>query len=327
MKFFNIDTHISVIADLKYIFTELGHKVDFWSLSGHRWVFNLPPCTSPIINESNWQQINEQMVDKFFVTHYKDLDRYDAFISSNLPIFLKLFEKFKKPIIVVAGTRYDFPVIDDADRLAWLEDSLNNNQNLILVANNEFDKRYSEKFLKRKWQHISSLCLYTNEKYCPTDYRRVVFSKRVMFSKLPVQSIQDTVHQSQLGRYTWKQLYSYRDIIHFPYNVSTMSLFEQSSAGVQILMPSMKFCRELLDQGVPLFSEITFPNNDPKRSRHQFLSEDWLKSCDFYNGVINVHYFDSIRELNAKQGDGRPTLSTDNKDRVYASWKKILKQL
>jgi len=82
-----------------------------------------------------------------------------------------------------------------------------------------------------------------------------------------------------------------------------------------------------LDQGVPLFSEITFPNNDPKRSRHQFLSEDWLKSCDFYNGVINVHYFDSIRELNAKQGDGRPTLSTDNKDRVYASWKKILKQL
>ena len=35
MKFFNIDCHASVIADIKYIFEKLGHKVDHKSLSGH----------------------------------------------------------------------------------------------------------------------------------------------------------------------------------------------------------------------------------------------------------------------------------------------------
>ena len=39
MKFFNIDLHISVIADIKKIFTDLGHEVDDWSLSGHAWAF------------------------------------------------------------------------------------------------------------------------------------------------------------------------------------------------------------------------------------------------------------------------------------------------
>jgi len=36
MKFFNIDLHISVIADLRRIFNDLGHEVDDWTLSEHR---------------------------------------------------------------------------------------------------------------------------------------------------------------------------------------------------------------------------------------------------------------------------------------------------
>ena len=35
MRFFNIDLHISVIADIKKLFKELGHRVDDISLSGH----------------------------------------------------------------------------------------------------------------------------------------------------------------------------------------------------------------------------------------------------------------------------------------------------
>ena len=39
---FNIDLHISVIADLKNIFESLGHEVESKSLSGHTWVFEKP---------------------------------------------------------------------------------------------------------------------------------------------------------------------------------------------------------------------------------------------------------------------------------------------
>jgi hypothetical protein len=52
MLFFNIDCHVSVISDIKNIFTELGHKVYNWSLSGHNWIFNFSECNSPVGNSN-----------------------------------------------------------------------------------------------------------------------------------------------------------------------------------------------------------------------------------------------------------------------------------
>lgn len=41
MKFFNVDCHVSVIADLKNIFKNFGHEVTSWSLSGHTMTIDL----------------------------------------------------------------------------------------------------------------------------------------------------------------------------------------------------------------------------------------------------------------------------------------------
>jgi len=176
VKFFNIDCHISVISDIKNIFESLGHKVDHWSLSGHRWVFDFEKCESPVINENNWANLNEEIVDRFYDHHKKYLDSYDAFICAYPPCFLKLFEKFNKPIIVIAATRYDHPFTNDNVRLNWLEDSLKNNKNLILIANNEFDKKYCEHFLGNEWQWIPSLCDYTKAEYRQIKEQYILFS-------------------------------------------------------------------------------------------------------------------------------------------------------
>lgn len=313
MLFFNIDCHISVISDVKNIFTKLGHQVHNWSLSGHNWIFNFTECNSPAINKYNWKNINEQMVDYFYLTHKYELDKYDAFICCYPPIFLKLFEKFNKPIIVIAATRYDYPVIDDPYRLSWLEDSLNNNKNLLLVANNEFDKKYCEKFLKKEWLHIPSLCDYTNEKYNKTKEQSIIFSKFNIDSKY--------IHQSQLGNYSWKDLYSYDSIIHFPYNVSTMSIFEQYNAGIPLAFPSLEFALELIKNGIPLFSEIVFPNKNPDRQIDSFLNQEWLKYSDFYNKTIECNLFNSLdlkQLFNFKQ---------KNYDTIMNSWSIILSSL
>ena len=45
---------------------------------------------------------------------------------------------------------------------------------------------------------------------------------------------------------SWDALYHRRALIHFPYEVSTMSLFEQYSAGAVLLFPSKRFCQELM---------------------------------------------------------------------------------
>ncbi len=288
MNFFNIDCHVSVISDIKNIFTKLDHTVDNWSISGHRWVFNFAPCPSPIINADNWKSIDEKMVDDFYRNHKEELDKYEAFICCYPPIFLKLFEKFNKPIIVVAATRYDYPVIDDPIRLSWLEDSLNNNKNLILVANNEFDKKYCELFLKKEWQHIPSVCDYTNHKYKDTKKQSLVFSK------FPIQT--EHVLQSNLGKYSWEHLFSYKNIIHFPYNSSTMSIFEQYQAGMPLNFPDIDLAISLIKAGIPLFSEITFSNNNADRKSSNFLTKEWLSYSDFYNGTIECSYFKSLEE-------------------------------
>ena len=317
MRFFNIDCHVSVIADVRNIFESLGHSVDHWSLSGHKWIFNLPSSPSTVISEHNWRNLDERMVENFYQAHKSELDQYDAFICAYPPCFLKLFEKFNKPIIVIAATRYDYPFIDDIKRLAWLEDSLNNNKNLILIANNQFDQKYCEHFLTKKWKWIPSLCAYTNSKYKPTK------NKSIIFSKFGIESNERILHQSQLGSYSWGDLYSYREIIHFPYNVSTMSIFEQYEAGVPLRFPSLDFAIQLIEQGCPLFSEIVFPNRNPKRQPNIFMNKDWLQYSDFYNGTIKADLFDSLEFENSYI----PVESLSNKDMIYGLWQNILDNL
>jgi len=315
LKFFNIDCHVSVISDLKDIFELSGHSVDHYSLSGHRWVFGFEEFKSPVINTRNWTSLNEKMVEDFFDFHKKDLDKYDAFICAYPPCFLKLFQKFNKPIIVVSATRYDHPFTNDPARLKWLEDSLVNDPNIIRIANNEFDKKYCEHFLGSEWEWIPSLCNYTNAKYNP------IRDQSVLFSKVNIQRSEQIIHQNELGRYTWGDLYSYDSIIHLPYNVSTMSIFEQYQAGVPLNFPSLDFALNLINSGVQLFSEIVFPNNLPDRNPSNFLNESWLKYSDFYNGTIKCHHFNSDFKIENK------FKNSSNKDIIYEKWKALLSKL
>jgi hypothetical protein len=315
MKFFNIDCHISVIADIKNIFEDLGHTVESWCLSNHRWVFNLPECKSPVINSSNWKNLDEKMAEDFYANHKDELDKYDAFICTHHVHFLKFFERFNKPIIVIASTRYEYPFINDPARLSWLEDSLRNNKNIIKVANNQFDQKYCENFLGNKWEWIPSLCDYTGAKYNPT------LDQSVLFSKFDIKRDKTIIHQNELGRYTWEHLYSYTSIVHLPYNVSTMSIFEQCQAGVPLNFPSLDFALSLISSGVNLFSEIIFPNNLPDRQPANFLNKKWLSYSDFYNRTIKANLFDS--DLNFSN----QVTPKSNKEIVLEKWKKQLSLL
>jgi hypothetical protein len=314
MKFFNLDCHISVIADIKNIFENLGHQVDTWSLSEHRWVFNLAECKSPIINYNNWKNLDEKMVDNFYEFHKEELDKYDAFICTHHIFFLKLFERFRKPIIVVASTRYEYPCFSD-EKLIWLEDSLKNNNNLILIANNQFDQKYCEYFLKKEWQWIPSLCDYTKFKYNPSK------KESIIFSKFAIKANKNFLHQSELGRYTWQDLYSYKKIIHFPYNVSTMSIFEQYQANVPLSFPSLDLSLNLIEQGFPLFSEIVFPNQNLNRQAKFFINKEWLSYSDFYNGTIISDLFESFEDQKIK------LVNSSNKTIIYNAWESILKKI
>lgn len=321
MKFFNIDCHSSVIADIKNIFENLGHSVENLSLSSYKRLFNFEPLNCDIINERNWIEIDEAKVDLFYNKYKKTLDKYDAFIVAYPTCFLKLYEKFNKPIIVVCATRYDYPFTDIPEKLEWLNYSINNNKNLILTCNNEFDKSYCEKFTKKTWEHIPSLCSYTKAKYSNQK------NKTIIFNKFDFNLDDDLIHHTNLTPYLWSDLYSYRNIMHLPYNVSTMSIFEQYEAGVPLIFPSLKFALELIEKGYFLFSEIVFDNNNPENQKKIYLNESWIKQSDFYNKTIKVHYFDSFEECRKLRNEKLPNINISNKDLIYNKWSKILKCL
>ena len=341
MKFFNIDLHVSVIRDLKIIFGELGHSIDSLSLSGHNWVFEDENIQRPeIINESNWFNLEEQFLDKFY-NHYKDkLDHYDGFIVTHTPILAKFYERFNKPIIVVASTRYEHPFTDDLQKWTEINEFYSTNKNLILTSNNLFDKHYCEMFINREFKFIESICSYTNAKYAPSK------NKGVVYSKFKLNSLENYIHKSQLHRISWQELYSYKCIAHFPYNISTMSVFEQYCANVPLLFPSKEFTKQLLHDSYPMYSEVSYRTVrglSPKSlfglpgDPNNYTAENLMKSleyADFYR-FKNALYFDSLRDLDDKFKEINFNMvsfsmmqeNIERRDTALSSWKETLDSL
>lgn len=338
MKFFNIDLHISVIADIKNILENLGHQVDSLSLSGHSWVFEKENNLTKVINKNNWQSIDEEMCNRFYEEYKSELDSYDGFICAYPPAFSLLYEKFNKPIIVVSATRFEFPFTDNKTKWENLNFYLKNNKNIIKVSNNKFDKFYCELFTEEKWHLIPSLCEYTNAKYNNSKEQSLLFSKR-----LPINGL---INKDSLGKYSWEELYSYKSIIHIPYNYSTMSIFEQYTANVPLLFPSKKLLIELFNKNLAM-SEISFRQvlnlpaenvleiyNDPNVYTNLSTFIENINFCDFYDKEWMPHltYFDKVEELpnilinlNNKQISNKMQLATlERKEKIYKLWDELL---
>jgi hypothetical protein len=246
MKIFNLDCHVSVIADLKQIFENLGHEVNSWSISGSNWIFNQKTAIVDVINQRTWQGINKKMADDFYERYKDELSIYDAFVCTYPPAFSLIYEKFKKPIILQIPIRYEVPFQNNVEKWNYFNDYLRRGIDsgiIIPVANSEYDKRYFEFFVQRECKLIPNICEYTNAKYNPTK-DHFLYSGRLSI-KFDQNSIID---KSSLGKFEWQDLYSYKGIIIIPYNCSTMSIFEYYTANLPIFCPSHNLMMELFSK-------------------------------------------------------------------------------
>jgi hypothetical protein len=338
MNFFNIDAHISVIADIKNIFNSLGHNVDTLSISGHSWVFNKEQSIPKIINSSNWQNIDEKMCDDFYEQYKNTLDKYDGFICGYPPAFAQLYEKFNKPIFVIAATRYEYPYTFDKKKWEKFNKYLIENKNITKISNNLFDKYYCELFTEAEWKYIPSLCEYTNAKYNKQSDNIILFSKTKKIDKL--------VNKDFLGRYTWQELYSNKAIVHIPYNYSTMSIFEQYTANVPLIFPDKKYLLELFLKN-ECMSEISFrqvfkknPDSiletfeDPNVFNNlntfiknldysDFYSKEWMPHIEYFSSEEDLKY--KINNLNFDEISINMSIKNlERKEKIYNLWKEIL---
>jgi len=343
MNFFNLDLHISVIADIKQIFNDLGHEININYLSNHSWVFNKSPNNNYVVNQSNWKNITPEICDKFYTTHRKELEKYDGFIVTHIPMLSLLYEKFNKPIIFVASTRYEYPFTNDEIRWKWFNDYINNNNNIITISNNLYDKWYCERFLNKKFDYIPSLCEYTNSKYIENNNPSILYSRLIKIKN------DNIIDKDDMGKYNWSDLSNHKSIIHIPYNVSTMSIFEQYNSNIPLLFPDKKLLTELY-KNKSCFSEISYTqilknsknntlkiqNIDPNNINNSNLLNKLIEYSDFYNDDMkHVNYYSSFDDLNYKLNqlnfneisEKMEEHNKEKKDRVYKEWNNILNKL
>ncbi len=302
MKLFNLDLHISVIEDVKDILYRLfGNSIEItnWSISGHNWVMKKTSQNVKYINQITWKTISPKLIKEFQDEYDHILSTYDGFIVTHTPVFALLYEKYNKPIIMVNSCRYDQPFCwnINIELWNWLSQSLANlwlNGKLIAISNNKADQEYLRLGTAINSIHLPSLCLYTNANYNPTINEFVCYGERSVFPTSPL-----LVNRPKDG-YTWKDLYSFRGIVHNPYEVSTMSLFEQYSAGVPLFLPSKQFYKKSILEGkmklVSVYNRgIGYPPLDTTYTNINF----WLDRADFYDNdnFKYIYYFDSVDDL------------------------------
>lgn len=357
MKFFLIDLHISTAADVKRIFTDLGHEVTDLCLSGHHWVMNRKQDYVAELSNDKWTRLVwDWNFDSFYKAHKDSLKGYDAFIVNYPPIFAMLYEKFDKPIIVNMPIRYDYGVHGCPKRLgkwnSWLTENVKNGR-VKLVANNKYDVEYCRILSGLAPKHIPALCEYFPKRDDRKRKNFVLYELGNSFEKhgLPIA---DRSHGLPNG-WKWRDIHQYEAVVHLPYQVSTMSIFEHYTANIPMLFPSKKFLADMYFVGKwNVLSQVSnyrmsnkkltktvIPINgslDPNNWKSREVVENlWLKNADFYDEEWMRHliYFNSIDELkfycNATNYDHYSELmKKSNKFRkinIYALWKEILDEV
>jgi hypothetical protein len=293
MKLFNMDIHISVIADFKNLFPEFD--ITDWCMSGHAWVFNKSKMKPKHINSSNWVNISPDMIMAFQNEHDEFLKTFDGFICGHPNGFIPIFEKYGKPIIMINTCRYDLPYCysKDPSRLESYKQCLkrlHEKRLLISVSNNKADQLYTKLGCGIDTTHIPSLCAYTGIQYKPT--RGTFLSYHGNFPEHPL-----ITKKSELGKpYKWSDISEFRGIIHAPYEVSMMSMFEHYSAGMPLFFPSKKYMLEKVGiQSVSSYWKTGLPSE-------LAIFKDkstWVNLADFYEVFKspNIYYFDSVEHL------------------------------
>lgn len=319
---FNLDLHISVIADLKFGLKKHNAHLVNWSISSaNRHTRKILKVQDPVkvINGESWTNLDDDLIDEFASYYRSFLTQFDGFITCYPPSFSALFRDFKKPSLVMSATRYEAPYTSQPS--SW--ETLNNylvsehaSGRMILAGNNLGDCDYMEHYLRIKPSYVPSVCEYTNFRFTGEGSANLVLSRDVRLSDhirkitngkwLPFRDV--------LGSsYKWKDFRSINEVFVVPYNISTMTLFEMATAGIPVAIPSRSFMHELLQEYSGILSELSFLQvnqmkvelnhiNSPNDFTSAGFYDWWLNRSDFYNVSLmpNVRLVDSFTDLNQR---------------------------
>lgn len=289
-----MDVHISVIEDFKTIVPPWVEVTD-WCMSGHHWVLGKPKAKPKHINADTWKQLNPQMITAFQQEYDTFLRSFDGFVVGYASCFAMVYEKYNKPIVLLNAVRYDVPFCWSKDyaMLKSYKDCLHRlhqSGRLRIISNNKADQLYLQKATGLLADYIPALCLYTGIRYAPTKPTFLCYHAHPPPHPLITPQIPS-------GSFNWSDLCVYRGIIHFPYEISTMSMFEHFAGGMPLFFPSKSFWKSRSDS---LTSNVCYWGEALPEELQEFRSHDaWIDLSDVYLAFQspNTYYYDSWEHL------------------------------
>lgn len=337
----NNDLHSSPIEDLKHFLSPLGVEVIHFAMDSRCQRYFQTDCRSSneikILNRDNILDMNDDVIQKFYEAYKDDpiMKSVDAFVCFHPPAICELFLPFNRSILVVASTRYA-GARPEAQRWTLWNQRLSTLAELprhLVAANNKYDVEYMQYYSGIKAELLPSFCSYTNATYQPSFNAFLLYAGRYpqtkhaqYFEKEWTEACAlkncSGLNVSHVGRafgasHSFQQLASYKGIIHIPYQVSTMSLFEQYRMGIPLFFPSLDLLSELdhtydfvnernckdfrrcyaddvIASVPPHPSQAELPDPHNKSSLHAV--KYWLQFSDFYQWP-HITYFDSVSDL------------------------------
>jgi len=334
---FTLDLHTSVVRDFTPLIKVFNVDVNRWSISGSSRLFNEPNLKLKIINGSTWKDLNMTMIKKFQKKYSRFLGKQDGFILSYTFSFIELFEKYGKPILGINATRYESPYTFQMNSFLDLNASLQNYQNLYLISNNIGDKDYLKYFTGLESQYIPSLCDYTVQNKPEND--KWIIQCRNHDLAVNIASHDKNIEASFKiwpNGYSYKQLSTVKGIILIPYNISTMGMFELTTAGFPIRIPSDRLLLQL--SSMPgVLSELSYAQihqrkvlqmneNSPMDPTWDKFYSWWLERADWNNTDFfpNISRFDSFEELAFSPKPFKSETIFERNARIYELWKTSL---
>ena len=346
------DFHITPIADLKYLFREFGIRVIDKSFSGACRSMHTCANDTKAINGGNAyhvgsypERLSRQMFDA-----YKDDAEFksvDAIVCFHPIATCQLYAPFNKSLIMISSTRYEHGQSDAENwlRFNYFLQLAAHNPRHVIGGNSVYDADYIKYFTDVDAVYIPSFCGQIAARYNASGAKRrsefllghshaslhkdtywggglVWGEMRQWIEEAQKASKDEAVRKLVLkgiselyGHYEYQDLANHPAIVHMPYQVSVMSMFEQYRMNVPLFYPSLRFLTQLQMAYAPV-SERTWarvygkgqsaqsdilahPNAwvpDPNNDRDEQAIQYWLAKSDFYVKP-HIQYYDSWADL------------------------------
>jgi hypothetical protein len=298
--------HVAVAEEVKDLLSRCFREGEFelvqWNLSEHMWTIGKIATSVEIVNAKTWLHISRELAYAFQKVYNEFINEFDLIITGYPGSFLLLFANLEKPILSYNAVRYDLPFCwtRDYESLNFLNQEIfskSNSGQLRIISNNLADRDYL-----RLGAGVDSPVIPTLGAYTPIRWQVSRDVSLLYCGETIIKNVENLIDRSRLGRFSFETLGSFSSVVHLPYEVSTMSMYEQYQAGIPLLFPSKEYYSRLCKSTSTLMSRYWLRGQEdiaqfPSSLLPTMSVDWWIDRADFLISFPRATYFESMEHL------------------------------